>query len=69
MKETKKIPLFVPVLWFITTCMWTVTFSINFREFGLEEPIVWLQGLVVLTSLGAAIANTVRYRWSKEQDS
>ena len=68
MKDTKKIPLFVPVLWFITTGMWTVTFCINFRQIGLEEPLVWLQGATVLASLAAAVANTIRYRNGKEAE-
>ncbi len=64
----KKIPLFVPVLWYITTAMWTVAFSINFKWHGLGEPLVWLQGVVVFVSFAAAVANTVRYRIAKEQE-
>ena len=58
----------MPVLWYFTTACWTITFSINFSRRGLEEPLVWLQGVVVIVSLAAAVINTVRYRSAKEQE-
>lgn len=65
MKQKKKTPLIVPVLWFITTGLWTITFSINLIHFSLSEGIVLLQGIVVLTSLAAAIVNLRRYKQTK----
>ena len=66
--KAKKIPAYVPVLWYVTTLLWTVTFSVNFSRMGPEEPLVWLQGAVVIVSLIAAVANAVRYRRAKEQE-
>lgn len=65
--KQKKTPLFVPVLWFITTGLWTITFSLNWFRHSLSEGIVLLQGIVVLVSLAAAIANLRLYRKTKDQ--
>lgn len=67
MKRKKKTPLIVPILWFITTGLWTITFSMNLLRFSLSEGIVRLQGIVVLTSLAAAIINLRRYKQTKDQ--
>lgn len=66
MNQKKKTPLFVPILWFITTGLWTITFSINLHRYSLSEGIVVLQGLVVLTSLAAAIVNLCRWKQTKD---
>lgn len=60
MKQRKPGPLFVPVLWFITTALWAVTFSINLSQNGVSG-LLYLQGATVLVSLGAALANLYRY--------
>ena len=44
MKQKKNTPLIVPVLWFITTGLWTITFSMNLLHFSLSEGIVGLHG-------------------------
>lgn len=68
MKQKKKTPLIVPILWFITTGLWTITFSINLHRNSFSDGLVLLQGVVVLTSLAAAIVNLHRWRQTKDQD-
>lgn len=66
-KEQQKTPLYVPVLWYITTLMWTITFSVNLSRLPYSgEGLVILQGMTVLASLAAAVANTMRYRRTKD---
>jgi len=68
-KEPKKTPFYVPVLWYITTLMWTITFSVNFSRLPYSgKGLVILQGMTVVASLAAAIANTVRYRKTKDME-
>ena len=68
-KEQQKTPLYVPVLWYITTLMWTITFSVNLSRLPYSgEGLVILQGMTVLASLAAAIANTVRYLKTKDME-
>lgn len=65
----KPMPLFVPVLWFITTAFWCVTFSLGLCWGTTPPGLLLLQGLCVLTSLAAAIVNLQRYRRSREADN
>ena len=68
-KESKKTPFYVPALWYITTLMWTITFSVNFSRLPYSgKGLVILQGMTVVASLAAAIANTVRYRKTKDME-
>ena len=67
MKQKKNTPLIVPVLWFITTGLWTITCSMNLLHFSLSEGIVGLHGFMVLVSLAAAIVNLRRYKQTKDQ--
>ena len=68
-KEQQKTPLYVPVLWYITTLMWTITFSVNLSRLPYSGgDLVILQGMTVLASLAAAIANTVRYLKTKDME-
>jgi len=68
-KKSKKTPFYVPVLWYITTLMWTITFSVNFSRLPYSgKGLVILQGMTVVASLAAAIANTVRYRKTKDME-
>lgn len=59
----RKTSVWVPVLWFIATGMWTITFFITLSHGFLSEKIVILQGLTALISLAAAL---VRYKKSKD---
>ena len=67
--KPKKTPLYVPVLWYITTLMWTITFCVNYsRLLYSGEGLVILQGMTVVASLAAAVANTIRYMKTKEME-
>ena len=50
MKQRKPTPLITPVLWFITTGLWTTTFCINLSRGGRSGSLL-LQGATVLVSL------------------
>ena len=66
-KKQKKTPLYVPVLWYITTLLWTITFCVNYSRLPYSgEGLVILQGITVVASFAAAVANTVRYRSAKD---
>lgn len=64
--ERKKTPLYVPVLWYMTTILWTITFCTNLSHRSWSDGLVIMQGLTVLSSLAAAVANTVRYIKTKD---
>ena len=69
-KEQKKTPLYVPVLWYITTLMWMITFCVNYSRLPYSgEGLVILQGMTVVASFAAAVANTIRYMKTKEVES
>lgn len=61
MKQRKPTPLVVPVLWFITSGLWTVTFCRNLSHGGDSGPLL-LQAATVTVSLAAALINLYRYR-------
>ena len=66
-KKQKKTPLYVPVLWYITTLMWTITFFVNYSRLPYSgEGLVILQGMTVVASFAAAVGNTVRYLKTKD---
>ena len=68
-KEPQKTPLYVPVLWYITTLMWTITFCVNYSRLPYNgEGLVMLQGMTVVASFAAAVANTIRYMKTKEME-
>ncbi len=67
--EQKKTPLYVPVLWYITTLMWTITFGVNYSRLPYSgEGLVILQGMTVVVSFAAAVVNTVRYLKTKDME-
>lgn len=61
MKQRNPTPLVVPVLWFLTTLLWTVTFCRNLSHGG-SSGLLLLQAATVLASLAAALMNLHRYR-------
>ena len=68
-KKQKKTPLYVPVLWYITTLMWTITSCMNYSRLPYSgEGLVILQGMTVVASFAAAVANTVRYLKTKDME-
>lgn len=68
MKKQKPMPLFVPVCWFCATACWVVTFTLGLCWGTTQPGLLLLQGLCVVTSLAAAIANFLRYRRSHSAD-
>jgi len=58
MKKKNTVPLHIPVLWFITTALWTIRLCVNVHN-GKEPSI--LDIAVVCLSLAAAVTNLVRY--------
>ena len=69
-KEPQKTPLYVPVLWYITTLMWMITFCVNYSRLPYSgEGLVILQGMTVVASFAAAVANTIRYMKTKDMES
>ena len=68
-KEPQKTPLYVPVLWYITTLMWMITFFVNYSRLPYSgEGLVILQGMTLVASFAAAVANTIRYMKTKEME-
>lgn len=61
MKQRKPVPRYVPILWFITTLLWTITSCRNLSHGGTGGSLL-LQGATVLVSLAAALVNLHRCR-------
>ena len=64
MKQRKPTPLITPVLWFITTGLWTITFCRNLSHGGNSGSLL-LQAATVLVSLAAALMNL--HRWHRDR--
>ena len=65
--KTTRTPLWVPILWFITTGIWSATLAVDFIDGDPTYPVLTiLHILCVVASLFAAIANLVRYNKTKE---
>ena len=65
--KTAKTPLWVPILWFITTGIWSATLVIDLIDGDPTYPVLTiLRILCVVASLFAAIANLVRSHRTKE---
>ncbi len=64
--KSKKTPVIVPILWFVATILYTITFAGNASRYGIANGLVILQGATVLVSLAAAIVNLIRYRKTKD---
>ncbi len=65
--EKKKTPLLTPVLWFITTGLWTINLFISLRMGCEPGGSLLLKGLMAITSLAAAIVNLIRYKNGKKE--
>lgn len=61
--KKEKMPLFVPVLWFITSGMWPIRILCIGVHYGLEADLLTV--LAFGASLAAAIVNYIRYRSSR----
>ena len=65
--KTTRTPLWVPILWFITTGIWSATLVVDLIDGDPTYPVLTiLRILCVVASLVAAIANLVRYNKTKE---
>jgi len=65
--KNKKTPLYVPILWFITTGIWAVTLCVDLYYQTTPGGLMVMHGLCIATSLAAAIANLIRYNKAKNQ--
>ncbi len=63
----EKTPIWVPILWFITTGLWVINLCYDMSNDLSPLPLQLLKALVVLTSLMAAIINWIRYKNGKSQ--
>ncbi len=63
--KKNKVPLSIPVLWFITTGVWTARLWVNAHN-GREPNI--LDIAVVCSSLAAAVTNLIRYIKAKRAE-
>ena len=66
-KKKQKMPLFVPILWFITTLFWTVNFALRLSSPYRDETGLVLTALAALASLFAALMNLWRYKRDKKE--
>ena len=68
MKSTQKIPLWVPIFWFITAGFWLITLILGVVLDGMPDApwLTLLRILCVVASLAAGIANMTRYKKTKE---
>jgi len=64
--EKKRVPLFVPILWWFTTACWLAVVILDAAHGSFSVGLSLLRALAFLCSLAAAIANTVRYRAGRD---
>lgn len=64
-KKKKKMPLYVPILWFICFGMWTANFAIRLASPYTSEISLLLTALAGLGALAAALANLRRWKRDK----
>lgn len=64
----KRTPLFVPILWFVVTGIWTATLCLDFCYNSVPE-LIGLRCLCVASSLAAAIVHLVRYINGKQDEA
>ena len=65
-KKQKKMPLYVPILWFIAFGCWCVNFAIQLSSPYTAESTLVLAALAGLGALAAALANL--WRWKRDKD-
>jgi hypothetical protein len=68
MQKKKKVSIFIPILWTITTGIWIVTLCMNLGSDTTPRLLIVLQCVCVLASCVAAIANFIGYRRGKNND-
>jgi len=64
----KKVSIVTPILFAITTLIWTFNLCMNISG-GARWEIIMLQCVTVILSFAAAISNYIRYRRSKNDAS
>ena len=68
MKKKKKTPLYVPILWVLTTGTLIVIVSIRISAGDTQGFLFVIQCATLLVSGAAAVANFIRYRRSKNNE-
>lgn len=67
-KKQKKMPLFVPILWFIAAALWTVNFALRLTSpYPATESTLVLTLLAGLGAYAAAFVNLWRYKRDKKE--
>ena len=61
-KAKKKTTIVSPILWAITTILWTITVCINITDVNFPPFWIALQCATVILSGAAAVANYIRYK-------
>lgn len=65
-KKQKKTPLIVPILWFITTALWSANLVMRLSSPYTATETIVLTALAALASLAAALAHLRRYKRDKD---
>ncbi len=65
-KKKKKMPLYVPILWFICFGLWSVNFALRLSSPYTGEGTLVLTALAGLAALAAALVNL--WRWKRDKD-
>ena len=65
----KKISIVIPIIWAITTAVWTASVCINISCGVTPGILIALQCGAVVASAAAAIANFIRYKRGKNNKS
>ena len=64
--RNKKIPLYVPILWFVVTGIWFATFCLDLYYGTTPTGLVVMHCFCVVSSLAAAVSSLIRYNKQKE---
>lgn len=68
-KENKKTSIIHPILWMVITAIWIVIVYKNINTKGVPGFLIGLQCCTIAASLGAAVANFIRYKRSRDDRS
>lgn len=67
MKKAKKIPLYVPVLWFVITVLWAITLCADIYYKIPSKGLITMHLCIMCVSLIIAVVNLIRYKKEKKK--